>query len=112
MAHSELHCPFCGSDRVQIIDHQQLATNDKETPVDKEIYVHLKCDGCNETFETVGDITYRQPEPRTKKLAVRVEFSVPNNMDKDSFMKNVINSMLYSYNVTSNAKIVGYSFVD
>lgn len=61
-----LYCPLCGSDQVKIIDHQPLATNDDQMPIDTEIYVSLHCDYCGGNTNTVGDITYRQPKQRVQ----------------------------------------------
>lgn len=112
MKHGELHCPHCGSDRVQIYDHLPLATNDKETPVDKEIYVHLECDVCKQRFQTVGNITYQQPEPIKKTLKVLIELSVPVKTNRQELLEDIHNALVFSYNVTSKAVIEKESFVD
>lgn len=112
MAHSELLCPHCGSDRVYIYDHQPLATNDMELPVDNEIYVHLKCDICKDTFETVGNITYKQPEPISKTVKVLIELSVPVKTDTQVLLENIHNILLCSDNVTSKKVIRIENFVD
>jgi len=61
-----LYCPLCSSDQVKIIDHQPLATNDGQMPIDTEIYVSLHCDYCGGNSNTVGDITYRQPKQKVQ----------------------------------------------
>jgi DNA-directed RNA polymerase subunit RPC12/RpoP len=104
MAHSELHCPHCGSDRVFIYDHQPLATFDKETPIDKEIYVHLQCDYCGDKFETVGDITYRQPTPikkPTKTIQYLITVEVNADVNAKEYGEAIELAMEHSDNVAS-----------
>jgi len=111
MAHKELHCPDCGSDRVRITDHQPLATNDSETKVDSEIYVSLNCEICGEDFNTTGDITYRQPQYK-RKVKVLLEFSVNYDTNNQEFLEAIHNALLLSNRVTRDSIILKESFVD
>ena len=113
MAHKELHCPDCGSDRVKITDHQPLATNDSETKVDTEIYVTLNCEMCGENFNTTGNITYVQPPYRKeKRLKVLVEFHVSSDINKQEFLDAIHNTLLVSPEVTQKSLLLKESFVD
>lgn len=108
MKHAELHCPNCGSDRVHITDHQPLATNDMETPVDKEIYVKLKCDHCKASFSTVGEISYLQPEtvkPKRKEVFYTISFMLDEDTDVQDFRISIESALGCSDNITSK----GYS---
>ena len=117
MTHAELICPNCGSDRVIITDHEPLATNSGDIPVDTEIYVSLICGYCEHTFNTVGEITYKQPQllpqlqpqPKLKKVSFILTVNVDTDVNLVQYMENVIEAMKHSDNVQSVTENFDYT---
>lgn len=112
MKHGELICPYCGSDRMKIIDHQQLAIGKTEIPVDDEIYVTLECDICHKECRTVGQISYKQPEPKQVKVNVLLEIVLNSYIYKQTVLEVIHNELLGSHGFTSFAVLEKESFVD
>lgn len=82
MTKQTLFCPYCGSDNMMITDNQPLAHSDSDTPIDTEIYVSLECQYCEKVSNTVGTITYAQPQKTSKTINLTVSVEVESGADE------------------------------